>query len=328
MKNKLFSSLSTKLVLAAVALTALTFTSCSKEDFDTKVIYNPAQVIITPQVMAIDMANGTVLDVTSSATFTWEGVTASGNTATIAGTTDNPSISSANVTITAVYKEKSGSVTIKTPNLLTGIVTMNPTIFIIENGPVNPECNCYNSFELRKQSDPVLGNKIYMIPTTHAYSHNGKQYIENPSEYFMTVTVKAPINKKRALAGSPVILDLDHEAELNAIINNLVKGMSYDNTETKEYTFKASAYSLFTAYVQPTVITYTYAVVRVCKDGSKTDVATFDMKDQSYYAAVPEEIEHPSHAGHYHAGHGHAGHGHGHGHGNGGNAGGGIINAD
>lgn len=323
MKNKLFSRLSTKLVLAAVALTTLTFTSCSKEDFDTKVIYNPAQVIITPQVMAIDMAKGTVSDVTASATFTWAGVTASGNTATIAGTTENPSISSATVTITAVYKEKSGSVTIKTPDLLTGIITMNPTIFVIENGPVNPECNCYNSFELRKQSEPMLGDKIYMTPTTHAYSHNGKQYIENPSEYFMTVSLKAPINKKRALAGSPVILDLDHETELKAIIENLVKGMAYDNTEMKEYTFTTSAYSLFTAYVQPTVITYTYAVVRVCKDGSKTDVATFDMKDKSYHAVVPEEIEHPSHAGHYQHGHGHAGHGHGSG-----NAGGGIINAD
>ncbi|MCE2615851.1 MAG: DUF3869 domain-containing protein [Phocaeicola sp.] len=326
MKNKLFSSLSIKLVLAAVALTTLTFTSCSKEDFDTKVIYNPAQVIITPQVMAIDMANGTVSDVTKDATFTWEGITASGNTATIAGTTDNPSISAATVTIKAAYKEKTGSVTIQTPALLTGIVTMNPTIFVIEKGPVNPECNCYNSFELRKQSDPMLGNKIYMTPTTHAYTHNGKQYIENPSEYFMTVTVKAPINKKRTLIGTPVILDLEHEAELKAIIDNLAKGMTYDNTEMKEYTFKSSAYSLFTAYVQPTVVTYTYAVVRICKDGTKTDVATFDMQDQSYHTVVPEEIGHPSHAGHYHAGHGHdAGHGHGHGSGN---AGGGIINAD
>ena len=322
MKNKFFSSLGIRLVLSAVALTTLTFTSFSKEDFDTKVIYNPAQVIITPQVMAIDMEKGTVSDVTSSATFTWAGITASGNTATIAGTTTNPSIAAATVTITATYKEISGSVTVKTPALLTGIVTMNPTIFIIEKGPVNPECNCYNSLELRKQSDPVLGDKIYMTPTTHAYTHNGKQYVENPSEYFMTVTVKAPINKKRALAGSPVILDLEHETELNAIIENLVKGMSYDNTEMKEYTFTASAYSLFTAYVQPTVITYTYAIVRVCKDGSKTDVATFDMKDKSYHQVVPEEIGHPSHAGHYQHGHGHAGHG------GSSNAGGGIINAD
>ena len=75
MKNKFFSGLSAKLALATVALAALTFTSCDKEPFNTQIIFNPAKVIITPNVQYVDMASGTAKDVTSSATITFSGST-------------------------------------------------------------------------------------------------------------------------------------------------------------------------------------------------------------------------------------------------------------
>ena len=130
MKNKFFSGLSAKLALATVALAALTFTSCDKEPFNTQIIYNPARVIITPNVQYVDMASGTAKDVTSSATITFSGSTSNG---IIEGTTTNPSIAAGSVNITASYNGLTGSTTVATPALQTGVVTITPTIFIIKS---------------------------------------------------------------------------------------------------------------------------------------------------------------------------------------------------
>ena len=308
MKNKFFSGLSAKLALATVALAALTFTSCDKEPFNTQIIYNPARVIITPNVQYVDMASGTAKDVTSSATITFSGSTSTG---IIEGTTTNPSIAAGSVNITASYNGLTGSTTVATPALQTGVVTITPTIFIIKS-------DVYVLGAPTKVGDDESVT-LELEAETGAYAHDGR-YIENPSEYFLPITIKYPVKNYRVQEGDAEIIDKDNAAEVTAMIQRIVNGLTKDGVTLEEAEFQVSAFAIWTATVTQTYGLYEYPLYRVAEDGTQTLVGKFVMKESVFSEVTPKEEAHPSHAAHYQYGHGR--------HGDGSNAGGGIINAD
>ena len=307
MKNKFFSGLSAKLALATVALAALTFTSCDKEPFNTQIIFNPAKVIITPNVQYVDMASGTAKDVTSSATITFSGSTSTG---TIEGTTTNPSIAAGSVNITATYNGLTGSTTVATPALQTGVVTITPTIFIIKS-------DVYVLGAPTKVGDEETVT-LELEAETGAYAHDGR-YIENPSEYFLPITIKYPIKNYRVQEGDAEVIDTQDPAGVKAVIQRIVNGLTKDGVTFGEYDYQLSAFAIFTATVSQTYALYEYPLYRVAEDGTQTLVGKFVMKESTFSEVTPKEEAHPSHAAHYIYGHGQKG---------GPNAGGGIINAD
>ncbi|MBR1597025.1 MAG: DUF3869 domain-containing protein [Phocaeicola sp.] len=306
MKNKFFSGLSAKLALATVALAALTFTSCDKEPFNTQIIYNPARVIITPNVQYVDMASGTAKDVTSSATITFSGSTSNG---IIEGTTTNPSIAAGSVNITASYNGLTGSTTVATPALQTGVVTITPTIFIIKS-------DVYVLGAPTKVGDDE--SVTLELEATESAFHDGR-YIENASEYFLPITIKYPVKNYRVQEGDAEIVDTEDPASVAAIIQRIVNGLTKDGVTFEEYKYNLSAWAIFTASVTQTSALYKYPLYRVAEDGTQTLVGTFVMKESVFSKLNFDEQPHPSHAAHYE---------HGHGHGTSTNAGGGIINAD
>lgn len=307
MKNKFFSGLSAKLALATVALAALTFTSCDKEPFNTQIIFNPAKVIITPNVQYVDMASGTAKDVTSSATITFSGSTSTG---IIEGTTTNPSIAAGSVNITATYNGLTGSTTVATPALQTGVVTFTPTIFIIKSdvyvlgAPTKIADGETVTLELEAEGETA--------------SHDGR-YIENVSEYFLPIKVKYPIKNYRVQEGEPEIIDTEDPASVKAMIQRIVNGLTKDGVTYQEEEFQVSAWARWTATVTQASATYEYPLYRVAEDGTQTLVGKFVMKESTFNKLEPKEEPHPSHAAHYIHGHGQPG---------GTQAGGGIINAD
>lgn len=307
MKNKFFSGLSAKLALATVALAALTFTSCDKEPFNTQIIYNPARVIITPNVQYVDMASGTAKDVTSSATITFSGSTSTG---IIEGTTTNPSIAAGSVNITASYNGLTGSTTVATPALQTGVVTITPTIFIIKS-------DVYVLGAPTKVGDDETVTLELEADAEFAF-HDGR-YIANPTEFFLPIKIKYPVKNYRVQEGDAEIIDKDNAAEVTAMIQRIVNGLTKDGVTLEEAEFQVSAWAIWTATVKQTYALYEYPLYRVAEDGTQTLVGKFVMKESTFSELKPEEGPHPSHAAHYE---------HGHGHGTSTNAGGGIINAD
>jgi len=307
MKNKFFSGLSAKLALATVALAALTFTSCDKEPFNTQIIYNPARVIITPNVQYVDMASGTAKDVTSSATITFSGSTSTG---IIEGTTTNPSIAAGSVNITASYNGLTGSTTVATPALQTGVVTITPTIFIIKS-------DVYVLGAPTKVGDDETVTLELEADAEFAF-HDGR-YIANPTEFFLPIKIKYPVKNYRVQEGDAEIIDKDNAAEVTAMIQRIVNGLTKDGVTFEEVELQVSAWAIWTATVTQTYALYEYPLYRVAEDGTQTLVGKFVMKESTFSKLTPKEEPHPSHASHYE---------HGHGHGTSTNAGGGIINAD
>lgn len=306
MKNKFFSGLSAKLALATVALAALTFTSCDKEPFNTQIIFNPAKVIITPNVQYVDMASGTAKDVTSSATITFSGSTSTG---IIEGTTTNPSIAAGSVNITATYNGLTGSTTVATPALQTGVVTFTPTIFIIKS-------DVYVLGAPTKIADGET--ETLELEANESAFHDGR-YIENASEYFMPIKVKYPIKNYRVQEGDAEIIDTEDPAGVKAMIQRIVNGLTKDGVTYQEEELLVSAWAIWTATVTQSSAIYEYPLYRVAEDGTQKLVGKFVMKESTFSELKPNEEPHPSHAAHYIYGHGQKG---------GTNAGGGIINAD
>lgn len=306
MKNKFFSGLSAKLALATVALAALTFTSCDKEPFNTQIIFNPAKVIITPNVQYVDMASGTAKDVTSSATITFSGSTSTG---IIEGTTTNPSIAAGSVNITATYNGLTGSTTVATPALQTGVVTFTPTIFIIKS-------DVYVLGAPTKIADGET--ETLELEANESAFHDGR-YIANASEYFMPIKVKYPIKNYRVQEGDAEIIDTEDPAGVKAMIQRIVNGLTKDGVTYQEEELLVSAWAIWTATVTQSSAIYEYPLYRVAEDGTQKLVGKFVMKESTFSELKPKEEPHPSHAAHYIYGHGQKG---------GTNAGGGIINAD
>lgn len=316
------SGLGAKLALAVVALTTATLTSCESEDFDVKVVFNPAEVNIVPDVTYIDLEAGTSQDVTALASIEFTNATKEGNMGVIKGTEAAPSIPATTVTVKASYNGIEATKNVAVSAIKTGKVTYPVALILIKN-----KVGGDYILEIVEGTPTQNGEaeKIYADFNGHNYNHNGLNYYENPSEYIVKINVKANITEKSEITESTIYEEEVNAADLIKNIKAIEEAYNKKTEKTLSATFEASAYSLFYAWIEMTTSKLDVNIVK--KENGKEDavVATFAVEYTSSSAIMKNEIAHPSHAGHYHAGHGHAGHGHGHG---AGNAGGGIIVAD
>lgn len=320
-KKNFLSGLGAKLALAVVALTTATFTSCENEDFDVKVVFNPAEVNIIPDVTYIDLEAGTSQDVTNLANIEYTNATKEGNIGVIKGTEAAPSIAATTVTVKASYNGIEATKNIAVSAIKTGKVTYPVALILIKN----KEGGEY-TLEIVESESTQIGEteKNYADFNGHNYNHNGLNYYENPSEYIVKINVTANVKEKSTIANSTVYQEEVDAAELIQSIKAIEDAYNWATPKEKTLsaTFEASAYSLFYAWVEITTSKMNVDIVKKENGKENSIVATFAVEYTSSSAIMNGEIAHPSHAGHYHAGHGH-GHGHG-----AGNAGGGIIVAD
>lgn len=320
-KKNFLSGLGAKLALAVVALITATFTSCENEDFDVKVVFNPAEVNIIPDVTYIDLEAGTSQDVTNLANIEYTNATKEGNIGVIKGTEAAPSIVATTVTVKASYNGIEATKNIAVSAIKTGKVTYPVALILIKN----KEGGEY-TLEIVEGESTQIGEteKIYADFNGHNYNHNGLNYYENPSEYIVKINVTANIKEKSTIINSTIYHEEIDAAEIVQSIEAIEEAYNWATPKEKTLSapFEASAYSLFYAWVEMTTSKMNVDIIKKENGKENSTVATFAVEYTSSSSIMNGEIAHPSHAGHYHAGHGHA-HGHG-----AGNAGGGIIVAD
>lgn len=323
-KKNFLNGLGTKLALAFVALTTATFTSCENEDFDMKVVFNPAEVNIVPDVTYIDLETGTSQDVTSLANIEYTNAIKEGNIGVIKGTEAAPSIPATTVTVKASYNGIEATKTINVSDIKTGKITYTATMILIKN-KVGGEY----TLEIVESKPTIVGEPkvFYANFNEHNYNHQGVNYYENPSEYIVKVEVSANIKEESKVTMTKISQTEVQAADLIKNIETIEAAYNWTKTKTLSNTFEASAYCLFYSWVEMTTSSQNIDLLKKEEGKEDTIVATFKIEFTSSSAIFGGEIAHPTHAGHYKPGHGHA-HGHGHGHGNSSNAGGGIIVAD
>ena len=329
-KKNFLNGLGTKLALAFVALTTATFTSCENEDFDMKVVFNPAEVNIVPDVTYIDLETGTSQDVTSLANIEYTNAIKEGNIGVIKGTEAAPSIPATTVTVKASYNGIEATKTINVSDIKTGKITYTATMILIKNKVGGDDVvGGEYTLEIVESKPTILGEPkvFYANFNEHNYNHQGVNYYENPSEYIVKVEVSANIKEESKVTMTKINQTEVQAADLIKNIETIEAAYNWTKTKTLSNTFEASAYCLFYSWVEMTTSTQNIDLLKKEEGKEDTIVATFKVEFTSSSAIFGGEIAHPTHAGHYQPGHGHA-HGHGHGHGNSSNAGGGIIIAD
>lgn len=284
-KIKFLNGMSAIFAFAAVAL-ATTFTSCEKEEFNVKFEPNPAKITFTPTV--IDA--GTNVDVTAKADF-------GGTIAEITGSKD---IAKGSREITATVNGVSGSVTVNYEALAAGQTVNYSPVILLDSKYEGVEVEA--SVELGTPGERIYGNFNGEFTHDHANSVWGI----NATDYYFPY--KATWNEKATLK----VIDKEIYSP-SFTLSEAIENKEFSN-EGESVEFKASAWSMFTAYyvITPATVTYTWKSV-----ASDKVVAKVVYNNPIYkIEAAAEEKAAP---GHEHA------YEHGHGHGNNPNAGGGIV---
>lgn len=166
-KIKFLNGISAVFALAVVAL-ATTFTSCEKEEFNVNIEPINAQATISPIVLAVE--NGVTTDVTTAATVTIS------PSATFTG---NPTLAATKATVTASYKDMSVEVKVDVPELQAGqFASLTPTI-ILQKETAETKIEVEESTTDKKESV------------------DGKNAVANPSDYWLTTTIR--YTKKRGI---------------------------------------------------------------------------------------------------------------------------------
>lgn len=268
--------------LAAIVLGCM-FTSCEKEELNATFQPGPAEV--TLNVKVVDAIDG---DVTNKAT-----ITISGALNQLTQEFKN-GFTGGNVTVTATYKEVSGSESMNLPAIKAGGEGNFSITVVISRGDIK----IVKTSETEK--DAV--ESILAKPT---HTHGNLDWWENASDYILKTKVNYTMyDEQKCIEG----LGVEGASEF-------VASMVYSNNEEKILDMEVSAWALYRAWytVYGKVTTFTI---------SRGDVTLGNVVFESTYGTVAqyEEKAHPGHAEHYHYGHGH-----GHGHGDNSNAGGGII---
>lgn len=268
--------------LAAVVLGCM-FTSCEKEELSATFQPGPAEV--TLNVTVVDAIDG---DVTNKATITVSGA--------LNGLTQEfeNGFTGGDVTVTATYKEVSGSESMKLPAIKAGGEGTFAITVVISRGDIK----IVKTSEIEKDAvESVLAK-----PT---HTHNNLDWWENASDYILKTKVNYTMyDEQKCIEGQ----DVEGASEF-------IASMVYSNNQEKILDMEVSAWALYRAWytVYGKVTTYTV---------SRGNVTLGNVVFDYTYGTVAQydEKAHPSHAGHYHYGHGH-----GHGHGDNSNAGGGIV---
>lgn len=279
-KTNFLSSLGTKLALAAIVLVSSMFTSCEKEDFSAT--FEPGNAIVTLNVKVTDMNDG---DITNEAT-----ITVTGALTKIGETPFPDGFKGGEVNINAAYKGGEESTSITLPALKAGGKADYSISIIISRGDIVIE-------EISKEENEIESE---LLAPTHT-SADGKTWWENASEYILLSSINYTLYNEQAAT-----TDIN-----NAIVTTFVNSLTFNNTKETSLEIKASAWSLYRAWMTAYTSTTIYKVTR-----GTEELGTITVKAKYGTSAQYEETAHPNHAGNYHNGHGH---------GSTSNAGGGIV---
>lgn len=308
-KIKLFSGLSAIIALAALAISAITFTSCEKEEFNIKPVgpVENARVLFNVSAMFIDN-DMNVTDVTKDVTFT--------NINKIVGT---PAIPAQTISITASYEGKTQVKELEIAAIKSGQIVYNVTfIFTAE------KINIVETVEYDSASGTAVESTEVeeFVNENTSYDFDSKKWFENETDLEVKVKLSHIINSCVLVPNSIIITDGDAYGHVYKAAKELEKK---GDEETKEFTVAPMSIARFNINKKYTLTTYT--VNKVITKETKAvetkviEVGSFVMKKLTSVEYEKIEIQHPeSHNGHDH--------GHGHGHGNGNNAGGGVVDAD
>lgn len=288
-KIKFLNGMNAVLACAAVAL-ATTFTSCEKEEFNVKFEPNPAKITFTPTV--IDAA--TNADVTAKANF---GET----TAAINGNKDIPAGSRE---IKATVNGVEGSVKVSYEALAAGqTVNYSPVILL--------DSRFKDTMVEGSAVDGTPGEKIYgNFKGGEGHDHAGTTWGLNATDYYYPY--KATWDETATLT---VVSEEIYSPSFT--LSEDITNVKYTN-KGESVEFKASAWSMFTAYyiITPADVTYTWKSL-----ASDQVVAKVVYNNPIYKIdAYSEEKAAPGHEHAYTHGHGHDG--------TNPNAGGGIVFGD
>ena len=280
------------------------FAACQPEGLTTAFEVGPAEATITAKV--VDILTGQ--DVTSAASIS-PALTITGSDA----------IAEQDYTLTATYKEGTGSATVHINALRPGGKAHYSVVI-----PVGGNIGDY-TLEL-KAGTPVETPKDLVLEAAnthgHAYSHNGhEKWVENASEFVLSDSATYKEYDGSEIVSGPEVL----EAVFKENVENAAK--PFDGTitsTTKTLNFKVSAWSLYNVFGTETEIVTPYELVATPSGsarvvGDNGVVGKFSVKTMASDAQY-EECAHPSHASHYI-------HGHGTSEKAGSNAGGGIVEA-
>lgn len=279
-KTNFLSSLGTKLALAAIVLVSSMFTSCEKEDFSAT--FEPGNAIVTLNVKVTDMNDG---DVTNEAT-----ITVTGALTKIGETPFPDGFKGGEVNINAAYKGGEENTTITLPELKAGGKANYNVSIIISRGDIK--------IEKVSTEDDVI--KSELLDHTHT-SADGKTWWENASEYILLSSINYTLYNEQTAT-----TDVN-----NDVVTTFINALTFNNTEETSLEIKASAWSLYRAWMTVHTSTTVYKVTR-----GTEELGTITVDAKYGTTAQYEETAHPNHAGDYHNGHGH---------GSTSNAGGGIV---
>lgn len=294
-KIKFLNGINAVFALAVVAL-ATTFTSCEKEEFNVNIEPINAQATISPIVLAVE--NGVTTDVTNVATI---------NISPSATFTGNPTLAETTATITASYNDMSVEVKVIVPALQAGqFASLTPTII------------------LQKETAETKIEKVE-TSTTDEESIDGKNAVANPSDYWLTTTIrytKKTGNKVVSIKNDAT--DFEDKMLVDQFFATLKN--TYKEEPAVKENVKVYAHSQTEAKAVYTVVKTEYKIVKKTDTTTKAGDVTLGTAVVNNYTKTELDIKDNQQI----PGHNHAPqlHGHGHGHGDDGNAGGGIVIAD
>ena len=285
-KIKFLNGIRAMFAVAAIVSAGSLFTACEQEEFTATFEPGPAEV--TLNVTVLEPLEGVV---TENATIEVSGkLTQTGTTSFESG------YAGGNVTVKATYNGATAEETISTNALKKGgAATYNVTLVV-------------SAGEVVVTSTTVTGTPVESSLLAPTHDHAGKSWWENASEYILITDITYPLYNEQEIVKIEVSDKVD--------VSNFVSNLAFNYTEEATLTITVSAWALYRAWTTyiPSTTTYKFSY----KDSGE-DLGYIEVAAKRSTIAQPEEVAHPSHAGHYHYGHGH---------GYSENAGGGIISFD
>ena len=295
------------------------FVACQPEELETAFTVDPAKATINVTVIDVQTAEpieGLKVDCPGG-----EGEV-NGNVVTITG---KPAIQAMDVKLTlssSKYPDETKEVTVKVNSLLAGGLATYNVVEVLgtpypEPGP-DPEPEPV-VVTLEEEDSFEVTDVAYLSTLEvegHSHSHNGidlSKWAENPSPFMITVSgtysVYSGADAEKTSVSNP-----EYESLVDTYVNAYNVGFS---EVPAEFSFKVSAWSLYTVWQTRITATKEY-VVKV--DGE--EVGTFSVEGVTSTQVEYLEMALPGHSHDYVHGHGHASHGEHD------NAGGGIVFAE
>ena len=254
-KNKFLSGLSTKLVLAIVALSTAMFTSCEKENISVSVTPVNATAYVNITVIAENT------DVTSSATITSNtGAVIVQNNSYLVKLEGAPTIESQSITVNATYKGMAGSANVTIPALKEAeTASVTAKVFLK-----------YTNEDVEVKEEATVEKEEIANPTPEA------------EEKDWTNSTAQEVTKKFTytdIEGSQVLSN-DYEG-YDETIRNLINSYNKDYSEAeKTIDIVIPAYTKKVPEVTSTKSVITYNIVTKTRTAGNT-IVTFTVEDHT-----------------------------------------------